>query len=543
MSKRDVWEFTNYDSDVWLLADYLEAQANSVQFTFEDDAECDAFFYKAKTEFQFFAERCLTIRTKDNKIEPITLNKAQRYLSAIAAWQEHHTGKVRLIIVKGRQQGMSTVVQGRAYWRAIHIEAYHALIMAHLAASSAALFGMTKRYHEHCPEDLRPSKGHDNGLRLSFPDIDSAYQVATAGSQAAGRGFTGSFFHGSEVGFFDDGAEIASGIMQTIPNADNSEVYLESTANGASGYFYSQWMLAAPATQAGLADQDSSGFIRVFVPWFWQDEYSEEPATPLAYSDEEQKYATMYGLGQNQMFWRRKKIKELDGDSRRFDRDYPATAELAFQSTGDNLLISGDKVANAIMWTKSGKLSPIGATVMGVDVARMGDDATAFCIRRGRVVLHTEKLHKATAGEVANRLQVLRDQYGVDHSFIDGTGGYGTAVFDMLASRGQAYAVTAVNFAEKATEDHKYYNKRAEMWVRMRDWVSMACSLPLGEDWGRDLCSPTYKFDGDRIHLEKKEDIKKRIGRSPDIGDALALTFAFPVVEGGVADGYEPDVV
>lgn len=541
MSKRDVWEFTNTDEDVWMLVDYLEKKANSVNFTFEDDSEMDAFFLKCRNEFQFFAERCLVIRGKDNTIAPIRLNKAQQYMNAIAAWQMHHTGKVRIVVVKGRQQGMSTTVQARAYWKTIHTEAYHSLIMAHQAKSSSALFDMTKRYHQHCPEDLQPVKGHDNGMMLSFPELDSKYAVATAGSTSAGRGLTASFFHGSEVGFFDDGAEIASGIMQAIPNADGTEVYLESTANGASGYFYTQWMLAAPAVNDSLTDADSSGFIRVFVPWFWQDEYRSPAPDSFVYSDEESKYARLYGLDRDQMFWRRKQIKLLDGDSRRFDRDYPATAELAFQATGDNLLITGDMVASALYWSKSGKLDPVGATVMGVDVAAMGDDSTAFVIRRGRVVLHCEKLSKATNGEIANRLHVLRETYGVNHTFIDGTGGYGTGVHDLLAARGAAVNVTMVHFAEKATEDHKYANKRAEMWVRIRDWMRNAASLPQGHDWGRDLCAPTYRFDGDRLRLEKKDEIKKRIGRSPDIGDALALTFAFPVIEGGYNDSYEPE--
>lgn len=543
MSKSDIWNFENYDADVWRLADYLEAKANSVNFTFEDERENDAFFMKCMNEYQFFAERCCTIRTKENTLERLAMNKAQRYMCAIAAWQLHHTGKVRLIIVKGRQQGMSTVIQSRAYWRTIHTPAYNSMIMAHLASSSNSLFNMTKRYHQHCPEDLRPVTGHSNGLCLAFPELDSQYKVATAGSQAAGRGDTASFFHGSEVAFFENGAEIASGIMQTIPNADGTEVYLESTANGASGFFYSQWMLAAPATNASLEDPDSSGFIRVFVPWFWQPEYVSPAPDAFVYNDEESKYAALYGLTRDQMFWRRQKIKSLDGDSRRFDRDYPATAELAFQSTGDNLLITGDLVANAIMWAKSGKLSPIGATVMGVDVAAMGDDATAFCIRRGRVVLHTEKMYKATNNEISNRLQVLRDMYGVDQTFIDGTGGFGTGVHDLLTARGQAYRCQLIHFAESASESHKYVNKRTEMWHQIRKWLENACSLPSGEDWGRDLCSPQYRFDGDKMRLEPKADIKKRIGRSPDIGDALALTFAYPVMEGGVQEGYEPDVV
>lgn len=542
MSKQDVWNFTNFEDDVWQLADYLTAKANSVAFTFEDDREADAFFLKCMDEYEFFAERCMTIRTKENQLEPIKLNKAQRYMNAIATWQLHHTGRVRLIIVKGRQQGMSTTIQSRAYWRTIHNQAYNAMIMAHLATSSSALFNMTKRYHQYCPEDLKPVTGAANSLELKFSDLDSMYKVATAGSTGAGRGDTASFFHGSEVAFFEDGAEIASGIMQTIPNAPGTEVYLESTANGASGFFYSQWMLAAPALNVSLDDPDSSGFIRVFVPWFWQDEYREPAPDSFVYTDEEAKYVRLYGLDRDQMYWRRQKIKQLDGDSRRFDRDYPATAELAFQSTGDNLLITGDLVANALMWHKSQRLVPNGPTVMGVDVAAMGDDSTAFVIRQGRVVRHTFKMHRASNREIASKLCQLREEYGVDMTFIDGTGGYGTGVHDVLVERGQAHNTMLIHFSESANQDHKFANKRAEIWVNLRDWLREACALPPGEDWGRDLCAPQYRFEGDKLRLERKDEIKKRIGRSPDIGDALALTFSHPVTEASMMGGYEPEV-
>lgn len=545
MSKRDVWEFTNYEEDVWLLADYLEAQANGVAFTFEDDEECDAFFLKAMREFQFFAERCCTIRTKDNKIERIRMNKAQKYLCAIAAWQIYHTGKVRIIIVKGRQQGLSTIVQARASWRVIHNEAYNCMIMAHLAASSTALFGMTKRYINDLPEDLRPAGGHDNGLLMTFPALDSQYKVATAGSPAAGRGETASFMHLSECAFFSDGAEIASGIMQTIPNAPGTEIFMESTANGAAGYFYNQWMMAAPAVNASLEDANSSAFIRCFIPWFWNDEYAEPAPDTFVYTDEEQKYSELYGTTRDQMYWRRMKILELDGDIKRMDRDYPPTAELAFQSSGDNQLITGDLVAAAMQWTKSGRLVPSGAVVMGVDVAAFGDDKTAIVIRSGAVVVYAQTLTHATNREIAARLAVLREQYGVDMIFIDGTGGYGTGVHDVLVERGQADNCMLIHFAESANEPNKFYNKRSEMWVNCRDWMRRPCSLPLGHDWGRELVGSTYRFvsASGLLLLEPKADIKKRIGKSPDLGDALALTFAHTVNPAALAGSYEPEFV
>ncbi len=138
MSKRDVWEFTNAYEDVFLLADYLDAKANSVEFNFDTDEQVDTFFLKARDEFAFFAPRCLKIKTKDGGIEAFSFNKAQRYLNAVAEWQKHHTGMVRIIIVKGRQQGISTYTEGRAYHQAIHQEAHNVYIMAHEEAASNA---------------------------------------------------------------------------------------------------------------------------------------------------------------------------------------------------------------------------------------------------------------------------------------------------------------------------------------------------------------------------------------------------------------------
>ncbi len=126
---------------------------------------------------------------------------------------------------------------------------------------------------------------------------------------------------------------------------------------------------------------------------------------------------------------------------------------------------------------------------------------------------------------------------------MDATGGFGTAVLDMLEYQGQLINTTGVHFNNSATQEERFANVRAEMWWKVREWLERGEALPDNEDWGRDLCAPQYKFEGEKIRLEKKEEIKKRIGRSPDMGDALALTFRFPIIEGLTnAGGVEPEV-
>lgn len=541
MTIKDVWSLQSND-DVWILADHLADHAEAIDFsTLENDQDCDLFYTKAMEDFAFFAPRCMFIKGADAKRHQLVFNKAQWYLHAIIEWQLKTFGMVRIVVVKGRQQGISTYLEARAYWKSIHRENYNVTILTHLAEATGNLFAMAKRYHEHCPADLRPKTGSANAKQMTFPDLDSQYTVATAGSSGTGRSQTSHYFHGSEVAFWPNAAEHASGILQTISNGDDTEVYMESTADGIGNYFHEQW------EGADIAGSDinpfGSGYIRVFIPWYWEPRYREQVPEKFVLSDEEKKYARLYGCDEAQMFWRRKKIKEMDNDPRRFQRDYPATPEEAFNSSGDNLLITGDMVMDARLNYREQRMQPYGPVVMGVDVARQGDDATCFVIRQGRVVKHTERMYKAKAHEVATRLTQLRREWDVQWTFIDGTGGYGTAVSDVLEDRNTAENITLVHFSESAEQQERFTNVRTEMWWNIKEWLAAGAVLPDNDDWGRDLCAPHYSYQRDQIKLEGKDEIKKRIGRSPDLGDALGLTFRHPVRRRGSEENHEPEVV
>jgi len=166
--------------------------------------------------------------------------------------------------------------------------------------------------------------------------------------------------------------------------------------------------------------------------------------------------------------------------------------------------------------------------VLGVDIARFGDDQSVIRGRQGRdgrVIAPIKWRGMDTvfsAGKVAEAVM----RYGADAVFIDG-GGVGGGVVDILKSQG--IRVIEVNFGGKAREGMKYANKRAEMWGNMRDWLQNGC-IDADDELRDDLIGVEYGFDKDgRVLLEKKEDMKKRGLASPDDGDALALTFAEPV--------------
>ncbi|MGE7139149.1 hypothetical protein ACQKIE_16100 [Luteibacter sp. NPDC031894] len=166
------------------------------------------------------------------------------------------------------------------------------------------------------------------------------------------------------------------------------------------------------------------------------------------------------------------------------------------------------------------------AKVLGVDVAREGDDSSVIFPRQGLASFTPIVMRNARSIEGAARVATKKNDWGSDAEFVDNTGGFGGGWIDQLINLG--HSPIGVHFASSATEPG-YANKRAEMWFKMAEWVKGGGALPKIPSLIAELTTPTYAFKGDKLLIEPKEDIKKRLGRSPDMADALALTFAFPV--------------
>lgn len=166
--------------------------------------------------------------------------------------------------------------------------------------------------------------------------------------------------------------------------------------------------------------------------------------------------------------------------------------------------------------------------ILGVDVARQGGDSSVILRRQGMASFKPIKLDQLDSMAVASRVAQEWQLWKPDAVFVDGTGGYGAGVIDRLRQLG--YTPIEVQFGGKAN-DPRFLNKRAEMWWGVKEWLEAGGALPDEMELVRELAAPTYEFDRTRgvFRLEPKEDVKERIGRSPDIADALALTFAQPV--------------
>ena len=148
---------------------------------------------------------------------------------------------------------------------------------------------------------------------------------------------------------------------------------------------------------------------------------------------------------------------------------------------------------------------------------------------------------KAESNQVAKKIYDLADKYEVRRTFIDNTGGFGGGVLDFLRNVFGYDECVGVHFSESAHDMEQFKNIRSEMWWKLKLWLEAGAQIPDSSEMQKDFCALTYRFMGDKMLLESKADAKKRGIKSPDIGDATALTFAHPVNETSMSKYYDPD--
>jgi intein/homing endonuclease len=289
---------------------------------------------KLRDDFVHYAKKCLKIRTKSHGIQPFVLNKAQMYIHQLVEQQKRETGRVRVIIVKGRQQGCSTYTEGRFFWIVTHQFGMRAFILTHDNDATSNLFEMALRYYEHCPLLVRPTLEASNAKELIFAGLDSGYKLGTAGNKSVGRSSTIQLLHGSEVGYWPNATEHAKGILQAVPSTVGTEVFIESTARGVGNYFHEQWQ---------LADKGMSDFIPIFIPWYWDDDYRRDVSDDFMPTYEEDDLKEFYGLSDEQLMWRRYKIMDfssqgIDG-TKAFQQEYPCIVGNQRVGTNKGILI------------------------------------------------------------------------------------------------------------------------------------------------------------------------------------------------------------
>ena len=301
-----------------------------------------------ENNFTSFANDNIKIITKDARrgFIDFSFNSCQKKITELLDKQLADTGKVRAIILKARQQGISTYCAGRVFWKTYFTPHSRSVVMAHDSATSDALFNLSKSIIKNMTTVYKPNEVKSNAkeIVISSPHFTkegkekpiASYRLYTAGSPEAGRGTTPTIAHLSEVAFWQHDEKILAGLFQGISEAPGTEVILESTANGATGEFYRLWRGAL---------EGENEYLPIFLPWFSTDEYYREPPEGFERSSEEDLLVEQHDLNDGQLYWRRLKIAE--GGELKFRQEYPATADEAFIVAGKSVFAM-DKVNQLI---------------------------------------------------------------------------------------------------------------------------------------------------------------------------------------------------
>jgi len=479
-------------------------------------------------DFNLYAPNFLKITTKGESgqegLAYLRLNKVQQLLNEKFEKQLKEKGRVRAIILKGRQFGCSTLIGGRYYWKTTHNPGKQAFVISHCGDTTDILFGMVKRFHENIPPLFRVSTDKENAKELNFNKIDSRFRVGTAGSKNVGRGGTIHYLHGSEVASWENASELVAGLFQCIPDAPGSEAIFESTSQGPNNFFHSFWQQAI---------KGEIEYEPMFISWAMFEEYSRQAPIGFSKSAEELELAEIYGLTNDQLYWRRKKIEqfEIAGNDGLvlFKHEYPLSIQDAFQAKDSRSFIKSEHVARARKTIAQG----FGPLVVGVDPAtEAGKDRTSIIKRQGRKAFDLVSYPHMDTMSLVGVLVKIIEKDNPNKMFIDFTG-VGVGVVDRLRELGYGNIIIPVHAGSKAMDSTRHINKKHEMWWYMKEWVSNEnelVSIPDVESLHNDLCS--VQFDGDigadsqgRFKLQSKSKMHK----SPDEADALALTFALPI--------------
>lgn len=468
-----------------------------------------------------FAQHFLKIRTKSGLVIPFEFNRAQNFLHYKLEAQLKEFGFVRAIIVKGRQGGCTTYVQSRFFHKVCTQVGKKAFILTHEAEATKNVFDMTKRFYDLLPVGLVPIPDTSSAKHLNFNSLNSGYSVGTAGNKSVGRSQTNQLMHASEVAYYPHAEDHAKGILQTVSNEPGTEIIMESTANGFN-YFYNMWQSAVSG---------ESDFIPVFLPWYWQLEYTAKAKIheELNLTDEEQDLFEQHsenGLIKEHLYWRRKKLFEFSNDFETarelFNVEYPFTALDAFRNPVADRFIK----AHLIIKARKNRVDSDSPLVIGVDPAISDHDRTAIIRRKGRLAYNLETYFNHKPMELVGLIRRIIDREQPMKVMIDSIG-IGSGIVDRLLELGYTQ-VEGVCVSRSANDKDKFKNQRAELWHDMREWLAqeMPVQVPDSDELMGDLTSLGYKYDSSgRLQIESKDELRARGIKSPDCADALCLTF------------------
>jgi hypothetical protein len=298
-------------------------------------------FRELITNEELYFRRCLKILDKKNNLVPFVLNEPQKILKKIIDKQYKRMKRIRVIVLKARQEGVSTYFQGKFYMKAATKKFQRAMVVSHELDSAEHIFGMSKLFLQESPAEMVPMTKRSNRREILFenpefdpkkgnnPGLRSYLKVDTAKDVDAGASKTVNMLHLSEVARWRNATATLTSLLQAVPDTDDTIVAIESTAQGVGGEFYDMYW---------AAKRGESDYVAVFLPWFINPLYSARVINAtgkLVYDDEELKLKAKFNLSDEQLQWRRNTIaSKCKGDVNLFHQEYPSTDEEAFLTSG-----------------------------------------------------------------------------------------------------------------------------------------------------------------------------------------------------------------
>lgn len=299
--------------------------------------------------FREYAPLYLHIKNKRSQVIPFVLNEPQLLVEDQIDLARSEGRPVRLLILKARQLGFSTLSLGHQYEFATSKKGSHCLMAAHDDESGVDLFERLRLMHDLAPE--KPMTRYSSRRELDFsnpsrkdsktnPGMLSKITVGTGGKINLGRSKTLQFLHCSEVAFWPNADRSLLSVEQAVPDHPDTIEIIESTANGVGGEFHERWKRASDPGKRGE-------WRAIFFAWHSFAEYrrvleggimSPIPSCVVDHDGfiaEERELVALYGLDEEQLNWRRNAIVTKCGnDLDKFHQEYPSTPEEAFLTTG-----------------------------------------------------------------------------------------------------------------------------------------------------------------------------------------------------------------
>ena len=306
-----------------------------------EPVDSQAVIRRLLIDFQFYCESCLKVEDYETgQLIPFVWKPVQRKLARLILQDWVRGAPVRLIILKARREGVSTLIQAFFFWVCSTREHRRAYTVAHDDDTASFLHGMSERFYENLPAFIQPQKRRvRRGSVLEFanpspnvddqrhkPGLNSSLQTVSQKNAGAGKGATK--LHLSEVALWQPQStkRTLDTILQVVPRAGQTMVVLESTARGMGNEFHSRWL---------AAEDGRSGYTPVFFPWSEEPTYRIDPEPGFERTPEEEELAFEHGLDDAQLQWRRKTLEdECGGDEDTLHQEYPLTPSEAFLATG-----------------------------------------------------------------------------------------------------------------------------------------------------------------------------------------------------------------